>query len=399
MTSLEPDFGEIEADECHYQGLVYQEVTSESELSTRPRTAGVVTGQASFLALAIRLQVPILDYATNQRGGTDQFSAGFGASYDVSRSFFPLGRDGRTPAITNPHRLWFGGRVNESLVSVGRFVAKKIRTNTNSAASDAVHLAAITNEMRILSSKFLREGNFNVRLLCLAWDSTPSFGRYWPRLLLECADFGNLHDYLRLSPGGNQWAEKISLALDVLCGLKELHYHSVVHGDLRLENVVVFAETSTADSNVRVKAKLCDFGVSIIMSDYDKEATFQDRLGTPPWNAPELAYGLPVSLSKLPAADMYSFGLLLSRICLNGGSPFEGLNSPEIDNLKSFEADAMSMHGKIIQSFTQSRCLKEHQRDAIGLIMLLTLSHDIAARAPTHTISALLCVFMILYSE
>jgi hypothetical protein len=79
-----------------------------------------------------------------------------------------LGRDGRTLAITNPYRLWFGSRVKESLVSGGRFVAKEIRTNTNSAASDAVHLAAITNEMRILLIKFLREGNFNVRLLCLA---------------------------------------------------------------------------------------------------------------------------------------------------------------------------------------------------------------------------------------
>lgn len=51
-------------------------------------------------------------------------------------------------------------------------------------------------------------------------------------MVLEYANQGNLRDYLENHFDLLQWNEKIQMALDIICGLKWLHFKQIIHGDL-----------------------------------------------------------------------------------------------------------------------------------------------------------------------
>lgn len=96
---------------------------------------------------------------------------------------------------------------------------------------------------------------------------------------------------------------------DIAEGLKYLHKHPVVHGDLTPFNVLI-------DDDER--AVLTDFGLSIILGGFTElSATYNDvKIGTLGWAAPELIPDSPDSRgqnSTLPS-DVYSFACLMYLI-------------------------------------------------------------------------------------
>ena len=306
----------------------YPAVSPDDEIVNRPLRHNILQGQGAFFRLITSLSIPILGASSGSSQGVDHVSVGDGRSYGVSQAFSSLPEN----ATTISRILSTEQEIRASLAS-RKVVAKRINISSASGVTDEQQLAAITNEVRILSNTTLNQGNNFVQLICVTWDSIPRQGRFWPRLLLEAADYGNLQEFLSLNTDAHTWNAKLSLALDVLTGLHMLHLHKIVHGDLKLENVLVFAEQDEHPMGIRYRAKLCDFGFSIIMTDYDS-TTFSAKLGTPPWNAPELAFGTGIKLEDLPSSDTYSFGLLLTRIFMNGGDPFQGLTLSEINDLK-----------------------------------------------------------------
>jgi serine/threonine protein kinase len=116
------------------------------------------------------------------------------------------------------------------------------------------------------------------------------------------ADDGTLGDFLANTADAGKFDVKIELLLDVLDGLKSLHTEGIAHCDLKLENVLVFRSDPEQqnESPFRSRAKLCDFGFAIIERDYEGHSSFCARLGTEPWNAPELMGGTEVRLVDLP---------------------------------------------------------------------------------------------------
>lgn len=96
---------------------------------------------------------------------------------------------------------------------------------------------------------------------------------------------------------------------DIAEGLKYLHKHPVVHGDLTPSNVLI-------DDDER--AVLTDFGLSIILGGFTNlSVTYTDaQMGTEAWAAPELFSDSHDSRGHNPSlpSDVYSFACLMYLI-------------------------------------------------------------------------------------
>jgi len=149
----------------------------------------------------------------------------------------------------------------------------------------------------------------------LAWNDAPTLLHYYSSPHLEkpsavaCGFIANIAD--RLSA---------------------LHFSDVLHSDLKPANILLFKEENTGN----LVAKIGDFG----FADVDRalaEADGYVRGVTREWAAPELLDRCPEALRELARAaptegDIYSFGLVMPFIILDGTSPKE-LAESKIENL------------------------------------------------------------------
>lgn len=153
-----------------------------------------------------------------------------------------------------------------------------------------------------------------VTLLALGWGSNPYNPSYrLPVVVTEYADHGNL---AALQAKETLTSEtKLTLSLDIGNGLQALHRCGIIHGDVKSENILIFS-----DPEKKYVAKLGDFGFSIV----GQASTGPERIGgTTPWRAPETTAAIPRHL--LPQTDVYSFGLTVWRIAMDGMNPFHVL--------------------------------------------------------------------------
>jgi hypothetical protein len=139
--------------------------------------------------------------------------------------------------------------------------------------------------------------------LCV--DSSSRAPKY---IVLERADM-SLTEFLRLE--GSIGVEMLDqLSRDILRGLQVLHSKSVLHSDMKCDNILVFRTPGC------VTVKLCDFDLS---KKLNLAATTEYDGGAALYSAPETSKG-HVGIK----ADMFSFGVLLAEIVvgfLETGSP------------------------------------------------------------------------------
>jgi serine/threonine-protein kinase len=119
-------------------------------------------------------------------------------------------------------------------------------------------------------------------------------------------------------------ATGIELAKDVLRGLAFAHEKSVLHRDLKTENV--FCQWD----GKRWRAKLLDFGLVKFEDEQkwgaSKKLTMQGSVfGSPAYMSPEQATGTPMSARS----DVYSAGVVLYEM-ITGSWPFEADNQIEM---------------------------------------------------------------------
>ncbi|MEV5632315.1 serine/threonine-protein kinase [Micromonospora tulbaghiae] len=110
-------------------------------------------------------------------------------------------------------------------------------------------------------------------------------------------------------------AESASVAAQVCSVLAAAHAASLVHRDLKPQNLMVTPSGAV---------KVLDFGVAALIgrAEQSRLTATGHTLGTPAYMAPEQASGATVG----PAADLYALGCILFEM-LTGRPPFEAANS------------------------------------------------------------------------
>ncbi|KAF7718280.1 Uncharacterized protein PECH_002882 [Penicillium ucsense] len=204
-------------------------------------------------------------------------------------------------------------------------VIKRVRVPLSSkgpdrfAASIEYRQQLKTLELEILSlcNPLLRSHPNITSLLAWGFDF-PSTDLAVPVLFMEAAILP-LDDFLKAEP--RPFEVRYQFALDIANGLEALHHLRIVHGDVKPENVLVFASRT---EKVPFCAKLSDFGVCLDLEASDGRATAADYRGTDAWRAPELnndtvgqfGHFSPELLFKF---DAYSFGLVLLSLFTSQG--------------------------------------------------------------------------------
>ncbi|EGZ16460.1 hypothetical protein PHYSODRAFT_501284, partial [Phytophthora sojae] len=128
-----------------------------------------------------------------------------------------------------------------------------------------------------------------------------------PFIVCENATDGNMASFLARSEANKQ--QMWRLLYEATLGLDYLHKNGVVHGDLKLNNILVSADG---------QAKLSDFGLSVVRTPGDSSnATLGMFVGGGlRWRAPECLTQAPTF-----ASDVYSFAMCIIE-AVSGEPPF-----------------------------------------------------------------------------
>ncbi|KAG4441060.1 hypothetical protein IFR05_003468 [Cadophora sp. M221] len=182
-------------------------------------------------------------------------------------------------------------------------------------AKDRRAMNSVMMEIYALMHPPLYEHANIVTLLALGWGTNSFESSYrLPVIVTEHADQGNLADLQAREILTSE--VKRTVSLDIAYGLRVLHRCGIIHGDMKSENVLIFSHPQKT-----YVAKLGDFGFSIVG---EASAARVNIGGTMPWRAPE-SYG-PVAREYLAKTDVYSYGLTVWRIAMDGGNPFSVLH-------------------------------------------------------------------------
>lgn len=184
-----------------------------------------------------------------------------------------------------------------------------------------------TVERELIALKTLRGVKHVAQIIGVGWENSPVYkdSRLWPVLVLEFAEHGSLAELQRKSDS-LAYEVKRKLCLDVASGLFSLREAGLFHGDLKSENVLVYN-----DPLDKYTAKLTDFGFISIdyhlcpamkLSRHDsRQAALAVPGATELWSAPEFRERGP--FTSMIARDVYSWGLLVLRVMVNGLNPFD----------------------------------------------------------------------------
>lgn len=143
-----------------------------------------------------------------------------------------------------------------------------------------------------------------------------------------------------------------TLFKQLLEGLKYMHSQGIIHRDVKLDNILL-----DADSTI----KLCDLGVSKLIRPGE---IMTEQCGTPAYIAPEIISGEPYSGF---GADMWSAGVVLYAL-LSGTMPFKANNMNDLQTLiisanypelKDISKDANNLLYELLELDTKKRLTAE----------------------------------------
>ncbi|XP_031566034.1 serine/threonine-protein kinase HSL1-like isoform X3 [Actinia tenebrosa] len=135
-------------------------------------------------------------------------------------------------------------------------------------------------------------------------------------LVLELLSGGELFEFLSEQEYLTE-DEAVGFLKQVIEAIEYLHQRSIVHLDIKPENIVLKSEGST-------QIKLIDFGLA---RELAKGEMVREIMGTPEFVAPEIIAFEPVGTET----DMWAIGVL-TYIMLSGASPFLGDSDTETFN-------------------------------------------------------------------
>lgn len=158
---------------------------------------------------------------------------------------------------------------------------------------------------------FLKE--FNCKYIIKYIDSFQTLKYLY--LITEYVPGGDLFTLLNKKRKLNEKECKF-LACDILKGLYYLHDKDIIHGDFKLENILI---------NLEGHIKICDFGFS-----HKKNNLNFNKRGTKTYMAPELFIDGYYYSEKI---DIWAFGVILFELCI-GYPPFVDEETNYLDILE-----------------------------------------------------------------
>jgi serine/threonine protein kinase len=160
-------------------------------------------------------------------------------------------------------------RVDKCIYDKQTVAVKHIKLGASQKDSHGLdrRLRAVLNEIRIMHHTPLREHPNILSILGYGWRQSGQAPM--PYIVVEYAMFGSLRQYLAESE--RSLRTKIIMAGDIAAGLNSLHQCDIVHGDLKLENIVVLQSWDRPPGTI---AKICDFGHAIVLSGDKKHQKY-----------------------------------------------------------------------------------------------------------------------------
>ncbi|ETV67934.1 serine/threonine protein kinase [Aphanomyces astaci] len=207
--------------------------------------------------------------------------------------------------------VWLG-RFNQQQVAVKSMVEGRIRTSGS--------VQRFINEVTLMAK--LQHPNV-VRFIGACWHSLDAV-----HLVVEYMNLGDLKDHLDIHVA-MPWSRKVQCAHDVAAALVYLHDQNIIHRDLKSRNVLL---------DTHKPSKLSDFGISRELVS----RTMSHEVGTFMWAAPEVLKGGQLTV----AADIYSFGMLLSELDTHK-VPFDGMTTEFGDVMVPMAVVMKIMQGQI----------------------------------------------------
>ncbi|KAL4978866.1 hypothetical protein BDW66DRAFT_148721 [Aspergillus desertorum] len=186
-------------------------------------------------------------------------------------------------------------------------------------------LGQVVVEVKLLSASGIRSHPNITQLKGISFERPHHRmdGYLAPVLMFDASSMGNLLDFI-CDPvrmvDGPYW----EFCLDVARGLKALHSNGFIHGDVKCENVLIFPTRALQARNF--VAKITDFGCSMVT---DGAGSTRLRGSTLPYDAPEA--DTVIEPQNLPYADIYSFGLMVWRVLVDGADPFNHPRYASVD--------------------------------------------------------------------
>lgn len=220
---------------------------------------------------------------------------GGGATYQVEKKMVALDEEQGTDIKTR----WTFAAAKRAKV----LVPKKVTAELGASDETYRRLQAVLLEVEILTHPRIRRHPNIASLLGYAWDETAA--GYAPILIMELATSGDARNFLASEELSDEAA--LSLCRDIASGLEALHVNSIVHGDVKLENILIYTGT-----NGQYLAKVSDLERSPQNGDCNVYR------GTKIYNAPEVQAAQqrdnPIPRAELWLCDVFSFGLLVLEV-------------------------------------------------------------------------------------
>lgn len=170
--------------------------------------------------------------------------------------------------------------------------------------SDEEHdrLKVVLFEIEVLSHPAIRKHPNIASLVGFSWDETAR--GYTPCLVMDLATFGDARNFTSKRELSEE--EKLALCRDIASGLDFLHACKIVHGDVKQDNVLIYADENTKT------------GFTAKISDLERSPQSTEGLrytGTTSYNAPEVQDGgNSIEPGDLWRCDAFSFGLLALEV-------------------------------------------------------------------------------------
>ncbi|KAL9609579.1 MAG: hypothetical protein Q9167_005672 [Letrouitia subvulpina] len=183
-------------------------------------------------------------------------------------------------------------------------------------------LSALASEVRALTAPSLRQHENIVTLYGLIWENRLDDRAAWPTLVLEyCAH--TLAEVLENPISTVRIDQKIQFGKDIGRGLFALHVQSIIHGDIKSENILLKVEG--ADKFI---PKLADFTCALFSSEDGSQKDSNEIVwlgGTNPWRAPEIKQCVRrngyILQNEAYGADLFSYGMLWWRMFHDNRDP------------------------------------------------------------------------------